>query len=74
MPRLKERGVKFAKIQQLLRGRNLNGPKIAVALGVTPPTANKKLEHPELFTIRDLDALNRHYGIPWEEIRESIVR
>ena len=74
LPRLKQPEVKFSRLQKTLRAYALNGTKIAPVLKVSPVTARKRMKDPQLFTVKDLDVLSRHFGIPWEEIRESIVR
>ena len=74
MPRLKQPEVKFSRLQKTLRAYALNGTKIAPVLKVSPVTARKRMKDPQLFTVKDLDVLSRHFGIPWDEIRESIVR
>ena len=74
MPRLKQQEPKFSRLQKTLRAYALNGTKIAPVLKISPVTARKRMKDPQLFTVKDLDVLSRHFGIPWDEIRESIVR
>lgn len=74
MPRLKQRQVPYYRLQRLIRSYGLNGTRLAPALGVSAPTARKKIENPMLLTIEDLDSMNRYLGIPMEELREAIVR
>lgn len=74
MPRLKQQAVKYQKLQNLLRGHGLNGNKIAPKLGCSHVTGKKKMDNPELFTVKDLDAINRFFGVPWDEIREALIR
>ena len=74
MPRLKQPEPKFSRLQKTLKGYGLNGTKISPVLRISPVTARKRMKDPQLFTVKDLDALSRHFGIPWDEIRESIVR
>lgn len=74
MPRLKQQTVRFQKLRMLLKSYDLNGNKIAPKLGCSHVTGKKKLDNPEFLTLKDLDALNRCFGIPWDEIREAMVR
>ena len=73
MPRLKQQEPKFSRLQKTLKGYGLNGTKIAPVLRVSPVTARKRMKDPQLFTVRDLNILSRHFGIPWNEITEALV-
>ena len=74
LPRLKERKPNFEPVQRVLYSYYLNGTRIAPVIGVSPPTARKKLENPELFTLKDLYSISRNLGIPWHEIREAMIK
>jgi len=74
LPKLRQTVPKFDRIAKVLRSYELNGSKIAPVLKISPVTARKKMRDPWLFTIKDLDALARYYGIPWAEIKEAMVR
>lgn len=74
LPKLKERQVRYRKLQKLLKGYGLNGNKIHTVIGVCHVTAKKKMDNPELFTIADLDAISRSFGVPWDDVREALVR
>lgn len=74
MPRLKQTVPKFDRVQRVLRSYGINGFRIAPVLKISPVTARKKMRDPWLFTIKDLDAPSRYYGIPWAEIKEAMVR
>lgn len=74
MPRLKERKPNFEPVQRVLNSYSLNGTRIAPVIGVSPPTARKKLENPELFSLKDLYNISKQLGVPWHEIREAMVR
>lgn len=74
MPRIKQQAVRFQKLQALLKSHGLNGNKIAPKLGCSHVTAKKKMDNPELLTLKDLDSLNRCFGVPWDDIREALVR
>lgn len=73
MPRLRQTVPKFDRVQRVLRSYGLNGSRIAPVLKISPVTARKKMRDPWLFTIKDLDAISRYYGIPWDEILEAMV-
>lgn len=74
MPRLKREKPNFEPIQRLLYSYYLNGNRIAPVIGVSGTTARKKLQNPELFTIKDLWNISKCLGIPWHEILEAMVR
>ena len=59
-------------MQRLLFAYEINGIKLSKIIGVSEPTARKKLKDVTKLTIGDLRKLN-HYGIPVEEIREKVV-
>ena len=73
MPRLKQQEPKFSRLQKTLKGYGLNGTKISPVLRISPVTARKRMKDPQLFTVKDLDVLSRHFGIPWNEITEALV-
>ena len=58
-------------LAKLIKGYGLSGHKLAEVIGVSPPTACRKLADPRLITYGDLQKLCRA-GIPAEEIRQSI--
>lgn len=74
MPYVKPRDPPFVRMQRLLKGYGLNGPRLAEVLEVSPPTARARLEAPETLTLRDLDRISRRAHIPLEEIKEAITR
>ena len=62
----------FEKMKRLLCAYEINAPKLAQALGVTPTTARKKLQQPELLTLKDLQLIHSRLHIDWGSIREGI--
>lgn len=74
MPYVKTPEAPFAAISRLIRGYGLTQKDMAHMLGVSRPTVKKLMDNPELFTLRDLDRLNRFGHIPLEEIRAAAVR
>ena len=74
MPRPKEQKIPFLKMKRLLLSYGMNGVKLGLVLGCSHVSARKKLNNPWLLTLNDLDAINKFIPIPWEEIREAIVR
>lgn len=58
---------------RLLRGYEINGRNLAVALGCAEITARKKLYDPDKLTLGDLDKIHRVFGIPIEELRERVI-
>ena len=74
MPRLKKTEIPFSKMSRLLIGYGLNAPELSRVLKVSEPTARKRLSQPELFTLGDLDRINRFGHVPIEEIRMALVQ
>lgn len=62
----------FEKMKRLLCSYEINAPKLAQALGVTPTTARKKLQQPETLTLKDLKLIQSRLHVEWEEIRKVI--
>ena len=73
MPYIRPKEPPFEKLSRLLKGYGLNGVKTAKIIGVSAPTAKKKLEDPELFTLKDLKKISVAVHIPIDEIREAIT-
>lgn len=74
MPRLRQSRAEFDALSRLLKGYGANAASISRALHCAPATAMKKLTQPKNLTIGDLDTLSAAYGIPFDEIRVSIVK
>ena len=74
MPRLKQSDPAFVKMKRLLLGYELNAARLASVLGVSEPTAKKRLDNPETLSLRDLDRINRFGHIPIEEIKSALCR
>ena len=72
MPYIKKREVPFAKMQRLLLGYGLDGPKLGAVLGCTPTTARSRLNNPETLTLAELERISKHGHIPKSEIIEAI--
>lgn len=60
------------RMTRLLKGYGLTPPKLAEILGVSPPTARRRLENPAQLTVEDLVRINRFGHVPLDEIREAI--
>ena len=74
MPYVKTPSRPFAAISRLIRGYGILQKDLASMLNISRPTAKKLMENPELFTLKDLDRLNRYGHIPLDEIRAAAVR
>lgn len=74
MPRLRQQRAEYDKLGRLLKGYGANGASVARALGCAPATGKKKLDEPKYLTVGDLGVLSAAYGIPFDEIRECIVK
>lgn len=72
MPYIKPKEPPFVRMQRLLRGYGYNAESLAPVLGVTPPTARKRLNNPQLLTLQDLAMISRRAHIPWDDIREAV--
>lgn len=72
MPYIKPKQPPFAKLGRLMKGYELSGRQIAEMLGCAPATGCKKLADPSLFTLADLQKINRAAHIPADEIRDAI--
>ena len=70
MPRLRDCTHPMAR---LLRGYQINGANLAVALGCAPKTARAKLEHPDKLTLGDLQTIHLAFGVPYDELRERVL-
>ena len=58
---------------RLLKGYDINGANLAVALSCAPKTARAKLENPDKLTLGDLRVIHYRFGIPCDEIRERVI-
>lgn len=72
MPYIKPRDVDFVKVQRTIKGYSILAPQLAQALDCSEPTARKKLNNPELFTLADIKKISRRLHIPLEELRAGI--
>ena len=70
MPRVKDG---THPMTRLLRGYEVNGKNLSVALGCAEETARKKLRDPNRLTLGDLNKIHRAYGIPVDDIRELVI-
>lgn len=74
MPYIKKNAPPFVKITRLLRGYGFNSITLASVLGVSQPTAKKRLDRPETLTLGELDRISRFAHIPMEELRQAMSR
>ncbi len=74
MPRLKREKPNFEAVQRVLYSYYLNGNRIAPVIGVSGTTARKRMQNPELFTLKDLYNISKCLGVPWHEIREAMIK
>ena len=74
MPRLREQKGEFAALGRLLKGYGASGAAIARAIGCAPGTGKKKLDEPKYLTVGDLAKLSAAFGIPFDEIRNAMVK
>ena len=74
MPRLRQTQPDYAALGRLLRGYGANGQTLSMALGCAPATARKKLAEPKHLTLGDLSCISHKFGIPFDEVRNAIVK
>ena len=74
MPTVRKAERPYAKMSRLLIGYGLNAVRLVPILNVSEPTARKRLNRPELFTIGDLDRINRFGHVPIDEIKTAMSR
>lgn len=74
MPRLRQSAPDFVEVSRVLRGYGANGSALSRVLGCAPGTARKKLDEPKHFTLADLELASRHYGIPFDRVRDAIKK
>ena len=72
MPYLKRIG-EHEKSKRLLKGYEINAVKLAAYIGVSEPTARKRLNNPGLLTGNDWLNISRKGHIPIEEIRNVFL-
>ena len=73
MSYIKEKSNPHIKSKRLLLGYEITAPKLAKYLGVSEPTARKRLKRPGLLTGDDWLKISRLAHIPVEEIRSVFL-
>lgn len=71
MPYIKPKKVPFDNFAKYIKGR-CSSPELAAVIGCSAPTARKKINNPELFTLGDLKKISERKHIPIEELRGEI--
>lgn len=74
MPKLRQSKPDFAPLGRLLKGYGATGAAVARAIGCAPTTGKKKLDDPKYLTVGDLSKLSLAFGIPFEEIRNAMIK
>jgi len=72
MPYKKKPPTSFIEVARLLKGYDINAPALAELLGCSAPTARRKLNSPELLTLKDIGMIAKNAHVPMDEIRQSI--
>ena len=62
----------YSDLHRLLKGYDVNAKWLCAVLGVSHPTALRRLHHPETLTVEELQTISRKCGIPIDRIREVI--
>ena len=72
MPYKRNPAKPFESMERLLNSYKINAPALARMLGVSVPTARRKLNSPELLTLKDIGLINRMGHIDIEELRAAV--
>lgn len=64
----------WVRMRRLLVGYGMTGPKLAVILGVSRPTAKARIDAPGKLTLEELNKISRQGHIPLDELRDCIGR
>ncbi|MDO8107132.1 helix-turn-helix transcriptional regulator [Isoptericola sp. b441] len=60
-----------ATVRQVLRERHLSQEQLGEVLGLSQQAVSDRLRGRTRFSLRDLDALARHLGVPVAELLEA---
>ena len=71
MPYIKKK-TEFEKVSRLIRGY-ATAPKVAEMIGCSAPTARKKMNDPQKFTLEELRKICLRAHIPVEDMREALT-
>lgn len=74
MPYLKPKKVPFISVRRLLLSYRLNARQLSMMLGCSWSTAQRKMESPELWTLKELMSICSLAHIPVDEMREAIQK
>ena len=74
MPYLKPKKVPFISVRRLLLSYRLNARRLSMMLGCSWSTAQRKMENPELWTLKELMTICSMAHIPVDEMREAIQK
>lgn len=73
MPYIKPKVVPFDSFSKFIKGY-CSAPELAEVLGCTAPTARKKIQKPELFTLGDIKKISERKHIPIDELKGAIKK
>lgn len=71
MPYIKKK-TEFEKVSRLIRGY-ATAPKVAEMIGCSAPTARKKLNNPQEFTLGEIRTICLRAHIPVEDMRGAMT-
>lgn len=66
--------IPFQKFVELIRGKGINAPRLAIILECCPNTARSKMKNPELFTLRDIKKIQHRGHIQKVDIWDAIQK
>ena len=63
---------KIDKLRRLLKGYEFTAPRLASIIDCSVPTARRRINDPESFTVEELRKISRRGHIPLDEIRAAL--
>ena len=73
MPYKKNPSKPFESMERLLNSYKINAPALSKIMGVSVPTARRKLNNPQEFLLSDIAKISKLGHVPIGKIREAIV-
>ena len=74
MPYKKPKKIPFQEFVELIRGKGINAPRLAVILECSPNTARSRMRNPGSFTLGDLMKLHRRGHIKKDDLWNALQK
>lgn len=74
MPYKKPKEIPFQAITELIRGKGITPPKLAVILECSPNTARSKMKNPSKFTLDDLTKIHHRGHLKKDALWNAILQ